>query len=120
VKATGLGGLPRAHGALRVLLTFNLVSFAWIFFRASSFANLRQYLHYMQIKLPAAGLANLAFDAGLVAALFGLEYVQRHPDRFPRLLGSPLPVKAVGYALFLVALIVLSVDSGNPFIYFQF
>jgi alginate O-acetyltransferase complex protein AlgI len=119
-RAMGLGRWPRAHRALRVFVTFNLVSFAWIFFRAASFANLRQYLRYMQLKLPATGLANLVFDAVLVALFLALEYIQRNPGRFPRLLGAPLPVKAVGYALFVVALIVLSVDSSNPFIYFRF
>jgi len=120
VRATHLGRWPGAHRALRVFLAFNLVSFAWIVFRASSFANLRQYLHYMQLKLPPTGIANLAFDAALVGLFLGLEYVQRNAARFPRLLGAPLPLKAVGYALFLVALIVLSVDSNNPFIYFRF
>jgi D-alanyl-lipoteichoic acid acyltransferase DltB (MBOAT superfamily) len=120
VRAVGLGRRPAAHRALRVFLTFNLVSFAWIVFRASSFANLRQYLHYMQFKVPPTGIANLVFDAVLVALFLGLEYAQRNPARFPRLFGAPLPVKAVGYALFVVALIVLSVDSNNPFIYFRF
>jgi alginate O-acetyltransferase complex protein AlgI len=120
VKATGLGRRPALHRSLRVFLTFNLVSFAWIFFRAASFENLRQYLRYMQVKLPPTGAANLVFDAVLVALFFALEYVQRNPSRFPRVQGAPLPVKAVGYALFVVALIVLSVDSSNPFIYFRF
>ena len=120
MKGIGLSRWPRAHRALRVFITFNLVSFAWIFFRADSFANLRQYLRYMQFKLPATGLANLLFDVVLVGVLLALEYAQRQPARFPRLLAVPLPVKAIGYALFLVVLIVLSVDTSNPFIYFRF
>jgi alginate O-acetyltransferase complex protein AlgI len=120
VRATRVGRQPRLHRALRVFVTFNLVSFAWIPFRASSFAGLRQYIHYLQFKLPAAGVANLLFDAALVTVFLALESVQRNPQRFPRLLGAPLPLKAVGYALFLIALSVLSVDSNNPFIYFRF
>ena len=79
-----------------------------------------EYLHYMQLKLPPAGVANLLFDAALVAVLLALEYAQRNPSRFPHLQRAPLSVKAAGYAVFLVALIVLSVDSANPFIYFRF
>ena len=120
VKRVGLRRWPRAHRALQVFITFNLVSLAWIPFRASSFANLRQYLRYLQFKLPPAGLANLLFDAALVAVFLALEYAQRNPDRFPRLQRAPLAVKAAGYALFVVALVVLSVDSANPFIYFRF
>ena len=120
VRALGLHRRPRAHHALQVFITFNLVALAWIPFRATSFENLREYLHYLQLKLPAAGVANLVFNAALVAVFLALEYAQRNPARFPRLNRAPLAVKAVGYALFLVALIVFSVDSANPFIYFRF
>ncbi|RPJ71174.1 MAG: MBOAT family protein [Acidobacteria bacterium] len=119
-RTVGLTGRARLHHALQVFVTFNLVALAWIPFRATSFENLREYLHYMQLKLPPAGVANLLFNAALVALLLALEYAQRNPSRFPRLQRAPLPVKAVGYAAFLVALIVLSVDSANPFIYFRF
>jgi D-alanyl-lipoteichoic acid acyltransferase DltB (MBOAT superfamily) len=120
VRLTGLRRSPRVHRALQVVLTFNLVALAWIPFRAASFANLREYLHYMQLKLPAAGMAHVTLDAALVALLLGLEHVQRNPARFPRLVRAPLPVKAVGYALLVATLIVFSVDTDNPFIYFRF
>ncbi len=120
VRVAGLHRAPRLHHVLQVFLTFNLVALAWIPFRATSFENVREYLHYMQLKLPPAGVANLLFDAALVAVLLALEYAQRNPSRFPHLQRAPLSVKAAGYAVFLVALIVLSVDSANPFIYFRF
>jgi len=120
VRLAGLYRAPRLHRALQVFVTFNLVALAWIPFRATSFDNAREYVRYMQLKLPPAGVANLLFDAALVAGLLALEYAQRNPSRFPRLQRAPLTVKAAGYAVFLLALIVLSVDSANPFIYFRF
>jgi hypothetical protein len=74
----------------------------------------------MQLKLPMEGVANLVFDLTLVAVFLGLEFLQRHADRFPVVARAPWPLKAAGYALFAVLLIVLAIDTSSPFIYFRF
>jgi alginate O-acetyltransferase complex protein AlgI len=115
-----LNRVPRLHAALKVLITFNLVTFAWILFRATSFEHATMYIRYFQFKLPSIGLANLLFDLAVVGVFFGMEYVQRHRARFVLLDRVPLEIKAIGYALFVTALIAFSVAANNPFIYFSF
>jgi alginate O-acetyltransferase complex protein AlgI len=119
-RTIGLRRVPRLHHALSVVVTFNLVALAWIPFRAASFENLRVYLRYFQFSLPAAGMANLLFDLAVVLALIGLEHLQRHDADRPVLRRVPIELRAVGYALFVIALVVFSVDANDPFIYFRF
>jgi len=119
-RAIRLNHAPRLQRMVRVALTFNLVSLAWILFRATSFEHAWTYLRYLQFKLPPAGMANLVFDLAIVAVLFGLEYVQRNRARLPILDRVPIELKAVGYALFVIAALAFSVDASNPFIYFRF
>ena len=119
-RLTRLNRLPRVHHALSILVTFHLITLAWIVFRATSFENLTTYIRYMQFRLPLAGTVNLLLDTCIVLVLLGFEYVQRHQADLVFLRRVPIEVKAVGYALFVVVLIALSVDSNNAFIYFRF
>jgi D-alanyl-lipoteichoic acid acyltransferase DltB (MBOAT superfamily) len=119
-RAVRLNTAPRVHRALRMFITFNLVSFAWILFRSTSFENAWTYLRYLQFKLPSAGVANLLFNVIVVAVFFSLEYVQRHRPRFTVLDRMPVEVKAAGYGVAVAVLLALSVDANNPFIYFRF
>ena len=119
-RAVRLNTAPRVHRALRMFITFNLVSFAWILFRSTSFENAWTYLRYLQFKLPSAGVANLLFNVTIVAVFFSLEYVQRHRPRFTVLDRMPVEVKAAGYGVAVAVLLALSVDANNPFIYFRF
>ena len=119
-RALRLNRVPRLHAALKVLIVFHLVTFAWILFRSTSFEHVRMYLRYFQFRLPSIGMANLLLDLAVVCVFFGMEYVQRHRARFVVLDRVPLELKAVGYALFVAALMTFSVAANNPFIYFRF
>ena len=120
VRAVGLNRAPRLHHAVAVLVTFQLVAFAWILFRATSFGNAWAYVRYLQFRLPLRGTANLIFDIVVVLVLLALEYGQRHRPEIRVLDRTPIEVKAIGYALFVVILIAFSVDTTNAFIYFKF
>jgi alginate O-acetyltransferase complex protein AlgI len=119
-RAIGLVRRPRVRGFLAWLVTFHLVTIAWILFRASSFENAWTYFRYVQLRLPAAGVANLLFNLTLVGMLLAMEYVQRHRERFVLLDRVPLETKAFGYAAFAIAVVTFSVGTSNPFIYFRF
>jgi len=119
-RAFRLNRVPRIHAALKVVIVFHLVAFAWILFRATSFEHARIYLRYFQFKLPPIGMANLLFDLAVVSVFFGMEYVQRHRQRFLLLDRLPVELKAVGYALFVAGLMTFSVAANSPFIYFRF
>lgn len=114
---TGLAARPSLHRALQVLVTFNLVSFAWIFFRAPTLADALRYLHYMQIKPSANGVGHLIVDCALAAAFLLAEWLYRRAGDLRPL---PLPVRAGLLAALACAILLFGVDSGNEFIYVRF
>lgn len=111
---------------VRTLVTFHLVCFGWIFFRADSFASawavVRQIFFHFRGELFLQWLASYSG----VAALMLLGYITHFlPDwvenwSAARLVRSPLAVKVA--LLVIVVFIVMQIKSSEilPFIYFQF
>lgn len=114
--------LPRPF---RVALTFGLVCFSWVFFRADSFAVAWSYLRAL------AGAGPLSDAAGLVAA------ITRHPAYLAVLALAAIIVwfapqssewtrRLTGARLLLVSVLaafsvaMMTVEEFNPFIYFIF
>lgn len=106
---------------LRWFVTFNLVCFAWIFFRADDFASSLLVLS----KLGA--LASATFDAqawsALSITLFAFVLTHWLGGRFDikqKLGDSALPMHVTATTLALLMLIWFTPDYSAPFIYFQF
>jgi len=120
VKKIGLQRLPRLHSALSIFLTFNLVSFAWIFFRASSFSHALTYIGQMKLHFPKD--SSVHFYYNLILLLFFLisEYFYKNRDRLVFWQRFPRPVKMAAFAFFCCLLLVLAMDTSNEFIYMQF
>jgi D-alanyl-lipoteichoic acid acyltransferase DltB (MBOAT superfamily) len=116
-RRTGLAARPWLHHSLQVVVTFNLVSFAWIFFRAPTLAGAMEYLHFMQIKPSANGVGHLVVDCALAAAFLLAEWLYRTARPVRPL---PLPVRAGLLAAVACAIVLFGVDSGNEFIYVRF
>ena len=109
---------------LRILLTFHLAAFAWIFFRAPSYAKALEFFarfrHWGVLQWGASRIPT-AISFGLIAFLFGAElliaagwsgdYLER--GRCPGWL------RCCGYAGLLIGIALLGV-SGDRFIYLQF
>jgi len=118
---------PRLSDLWRIAVTFHLVAFAWIFFRADS---LGAAVDYIQGALARLG-SLAAGDGGSLSAqaagvlvfgvmMFALDWIDRNRQRYrplekwsPLLLGTAL-------AVIIAALVVFSGDTVVPFIYFQF
>jgi alginate O-acetyltransferase complex protein AlgI len=115
-------GCPRP---LRVALTFALVCFAWVFFRAESLAHAVAYLQAM------TGWGAVPDTAGLLAAII------RHPAHLAVMALAACvvwvapqsadwtrvltPVRLIAAtALGVLAVVVMMVEEFNPFIYFIF
>ncbi|OGF82399.1 alginate O-acetyltransferase [Candidatus Giovannonibacteria bacterium RIFCSPLOWO2_01_FULL_46_13] len=135
VRAVRLDRVPVVHNLLQTLITFSLVAFAWIFFRASSLADAL----YIVFHLPE-GVVSL-FDitslpqifggfrlrgVELTLAFFGLallgivEYLERFGSIRERIKRYPLWVRwSMAYAL-LAGAYFLGVYDDIEFIYFQF
>jgi D-alanyl-lipoteichoic acid acyltransferase DltB (MBOAT superfamily) len=120
VKKIGLQRLPRLHSALSVFVTFNLVSFAWIFFRSDSFTDAMTYIRHLGFGMAKKVSTHLLFDAILLFVFVILEYFYKNRDRIVFWQRLPRPVKMAALAFFCCLLIVFAVDNSNEFIYFQF
>jgi D-alanyl-lipoteichoic acid acyltransferase DltB (MBOAT superfamily) len=106
---------------IAVIATFHYVCFAWIFFRAPTFARaslvLRQLTTLTTFHPNLPRLVLLALGVGLIAHFTPRTVYERARTRFTRL---PAPVQ--GVLLFGVAIVLHEISStaAVPFVYFQF
>lgn len=110
-----------AARALRILVTFHLVCFAWIFFRAHGFEQSRAILSTL------AHPSLDGFSSGdhlglslLVLSLFAAQFLGAYGALKERLARSPGPSFACAVALAILAVIWFTPAATIPFIYFQF
>jgi len=120
IKLIRLDKVPALRHFLSIFITFNLVSFAWIFFRAESFSKALTYVKYLQLQPAEHGLAHLYQNIILVALFILLEWIYKNRERLTFIQRIPSVVKVAGFALFICLIIIFSVDTTNEFIYFQF
>jgi len=119
---------------LQVIITFILVSFAWIFFRANSLRDawtiVRKIITMDGMTLGKAdvhglpdsylGLPRWYFGSIILLIIFLLVADFLITRKYvPRLMSVPL-VKYLTYFLLVFAIIFLGVYHNNRFIYFQF
>jgi D-alanyl-lipoteichoic acid acyltransferase DltB (MBOAT superfamily) len=124
LASSRLGGatLGAAGRAVRMALTFNLVCFAWIFFRANSMGD-------ALLAIRAIGTALLAGSIGpppvlgpflWAALLLAAEWLQGAKPHALQVPAVARPLRwAIYYAMVASILLFANLDY-NPFIYFQF
>jgi alginate O-acetyltransferase complex protein AlgI len=120
VRLTGLKKHPGWRKALAVFTTFNLVSFAWIFFRSASLEKAFQYIRSMGLKINGLGVSHVVIDAVLVLFFLLLETLDGNRLKWQWIRRIPVPLKLAAAALFVCLIAILAVNSGNEFIYVQF
>jgi len=120
VKKTRLNKFPRLRYVISVFITFNLVSFAWIFFRAESFENALSYIKYLQFGSFGKGTVYLFFNLILVFIFILLEILYKNREKLTVIQQMPMVLKVVCFAFFICFTIIFAVDSSNEFIYLQF
>ena len=114
-----LTGLRRAWHRF---LTFQIVCFAWIFFRADSFADARDVIVRL---FTAWGQASPLVTGGALLAIavgIGSQYL---PPRFPLMVMArfsrlPVPAQAVVLSFGLLLANAMGPEGVAPFIYFRF
>jgi alginate O-acetyltransferase complex protein AlgI len=121
----GRPATPATPGSLRSivrwLVTFHLVVLAWVFFRANTVTQAVDILQRIAAVPGKLFLDPILYTCAVVGvAAIGLDILQRrlrmydHPERVPGWL-------RLGHALALLfAIVLLGVDGGGQFIYFQF
>ena len=106
---------------LPVLITFHLVVFAWVFFRAESVAGALGYLDGLFSLQP--GFTNrdhLVLFAGAALCIAFLDIAQRNAAQHEVTLQWQPFWQGIAYGSLVLALIVFSGGALTPFIYFQF
>jgi D-alanyl-lipoteichoic acid acyltransferase DltB (MBOAT superfamily) len=112
------GGQRLLRDGASMLATFALVTFAWVFFRSPSLAAAWKFISAAGPGLPAFGLGHLYLNLLLALALALVDLAQKSR---PRIIAACPPWgKAAALALALCLVILLSVDTGNEFIYLRF
>ncbi len=120
----GLDKVPSLNNALQIMITFGLVCFSWIFFRANTMQDAITIIKgIFSFSGPFYYASFQQFFYCIAAVLFLLivEYRQNYISL------SPLPIRPrhwlteqVGYCLLLIIILAIGVFDGGQFIYFQF
>lgn len=106
---------------LKMFLTFNLVSFSWIFFRADSLSDAMQYISGMMHNGGSALFLKPVLFALVASAL--IDVGQRYSEDYSWLDRWPLYWRYVLSGSLLIASVLVfgwHYSSPTPFIYFQF
>lgn len=113
-----------ANGYLASVITFGLVSFAWIFFRAN---NIKDALIIVRRIFSSPGALYYENPSMLIFSFFGIgfliivEYLQE--KGLPRVVNNLWQtslVRTISFAALIVVLFLIGVFDGGQFIYFQF
>ena len=125
--AVGLDRYPRLRHALGVVLTFNLVAVAWVFFRAGSMRDAFYILGHVwpltvDLRLEAAGLNGFELAVGLlaIAVVEVVHHLQSRGPVRPRIAGLAPGWRWAVYYTTVFVLIVFGRFGSRQFIYFQF
>jgi D-alanyl-lipoteichoic acid acyltransferase DltB (MBOAT superfamily) len=103
------------------LVTFHVVTFAWIFFKAGSLADAWAVIAGIFTRWGASGVVTPLVVLLIVAALAAQFVPPRVGNLFEwRVSRTPPVVQALGFTLVLLACNFLGPEGVAPFIYFQF
>ena len=123
----GLVRLPRLYGVIQILITFLLVNFAWIFFRANNvtdaFYIVKHLFADMSLSQVTLSLGRVGFAIALVSiGLMELVHlIQEHRGMRHFLSARPVWVQwALPLALIMFILLFGMFEQPSQFIYFQF
>jgi alginate O-acetyltransferase complex protein AlgI len=127
-QVLGLHRVPRLTALFKTVLTFSLVTFAWIVFRADSVGDSWFVASHL---LPLGRIDPLLLKVGgfsratapylvlSILAIFVIEWWIAHPSRVPRLWARPA-FRALAYNACVYAIAFFGFFGHRDFIYFQF
>jgi len=127
-KFLGINKHPKISTLIKVFITFNLVSFGWIFFRANSLNDAFYIItHLFQLQIPSRaeiyiGLGAFGLAIALGSILF-MEFIHLLQERIRMrefLDNKPLLMRWTIYIIITLAILLFGVYKGTEFIYFQF
>lgn len=132
VDVIGLSKIPKVHDFIKVIITFVLVDFAWIFFRANSMKDaiyiVKNLFANVEIGNSALnslfnlGLDKNSFFIGVISILIMeiIHLIKGKIDIIKNLSQSPMLFRWTCYYAIIFSIIVFGVFEQSQFIYFQF
>ncbi len=131
-RFTRLETYPLVNRNFKVAITFALVSFSWIFFRANNLSDAFYIIANMFSKITDPGMIDIVLNGfgygykGFLVAIFSLVFleimhmIQRHGSIRQMLLTKPAWFRLTVYSFLVISILVFGVFRANQFIYFQF
>ncbi len=113
---------------VKTILTFSVVTYAWIFFRANNLADAWFIgthlfpvgrLDPLLLKVGGFSRATAPYLVLAIVGMFVVEWWIAHPEQVPRIWNRPL-VRAAAYNVCLYAIAFFGFFGHRDFIYFQF
>jgi D-alanyl-lipoteichoic acid acyltransferase DltB (MBOAT superfamily) len=136
VKRIKLNKIPLLHKSFKIIITFLLVSFAWIFFRANTISDAFYIITHLHVNIGEFQPLNLSLTRmlgrldimsydllvllGAVALLEIVHLLQRQKSIRERLEGKPFYFRWTLYILLISAIFSFGSFQMQQFIYFQF
>jgi len=132
LRFSRLDQYPLLYKYFRVGITFSLVCFSWIFFRANNITDALYVVSNMfkgLLNPEMIGFILRGFDLGFRSFLLGLvaiifmeyiHHIQRHRSIRHLLSSKPAWIRVSVYTTLVVSIVFLGNFSANQFIYFQF
>jgi D-alanyl-lipoteichoic acid acyltransferase DltB (MBOAT superfamily) len=119
---------PRITALCQIVVTFTLVTYAWIFFRANNLSDAWYTathlfplgkLDSMLLKVGGFSRATAPYLLLSILAMFVVEWWIAHPEKIPALWNKPI-VRALAYNACLYTIVCFGFFGHRDFIYFQF
>ncbi|NLC67609.1 MAG: MBOAT family protein [Clostridiaceae bacterium] len=132
---TRLYKLPSIYNAVRVLFTFSLVSFAWIFFRANTisdalyivshlFSDLGKSTNFQYLATSVSSMGLTKFQLTItilgIIAIESVHLLERKRDMVEWLSSKPVIIRWGIYSILVTVTFWLAFSETKQFIYFQF
>jgi len=122
---SGLWIFSKILSFFNIIITFTLVSLAWIFFRANSlndaFKVVTNIFTWKKGSFFIGSVSNLFYAVMALSLLFLTEYIQEfHPGSFSLLNNKYKITRHVSYAALVIIILLAGVFNNTQFIYFQF
>lgn len=135
-KLIGLNKIPAVDKILKIIITFILVDFAWIFFRANNISDAFYIVNNLFTGLTAQltsikniqnSISGFGFSkVDLLIALFvilvmeSIHFIQRYGSIRGMVQDKPVVIRWSLYYLLILMILMFGVFGSNQFIYFQF
>lgn len=130
----GLNKLPALHQGLQIIVTFILISFAWIFFRANTISDALYIVSHLHMgwekvfnfdalsSMILLSGSKTGFVIAISSVLFlGLiHFLEKHENMRHMFAGKPLWLRFTLYYVIVAGILLLSLSGSQNFIYFQF